>query len=181
MVFPDRTTAIGKVIDTYLKSGQDLDDAAIHLLFSANRWEVVKTIKDKIAAGETLVLDRYCFSGAAFSAAKETHTLEWCKGPDRGLPKPDIVCYLDVSAVNTIANPYINSSPPRPFVIVLKKVRMSFIRRGGGRNAGEKGRSMRLVSGRAVAVTPVALLVTGCVAAGCCEAARWLRRGEVRD
>ena len=37
--FPDRTTAVGDMIDTYLSSKQDLDDAAIHLLFSANRWE----------------------------------------------------------------------------------------------------------------------------------------------
>jgi len=35
----DRTTAIGKMIDAYLKSATDLDDRAIHLLFSANRWE----------------------------------------------------------------------------------------------------------------------------------------------
>jgi dTMP kinase len=99
LCFPDRTTVIGGLIDQYLKSGQDLDDAAIHLLFSANRWESVQSIKQRIAQGETLVLDRYCFSGVAFTAAKETHTLEWCKGPDRGLPKPDVVCYLDVSTV----------------------------------------------------------------------------------
>lgn len=36
----DRTTAIGKMIDSYLKSHSDLDDRAIHLLFSANRWEL---------------------------------------------------------------------------------------------------------------------------------------------
>ena len=37
--FPDRTTAVGGMIDAYLSSKTDLDDAAIHLLFSANRWE----------------------------------------------------------------------------------------------------------------------------------------------
>ena len=25
-------------------------------------------------------------------------TIDWCKQPDRGLPKPDLVCFLDVSA-----------------------------------------------------------------------------------
>jgi dTMP kinase len=35
----DRTTAIGKMIDAYLQSHAELDDRAIHLLFSANRWE----------------------------------------------------------------------------------------------------------------------------------------------
>jgi len=38
--FPDRTTPIGKMIDAYLRSQSDLDDRAIHLLFSANRWEL---------------------------------------------------------------------------------------------------------------------------------------------
>lgn len=38
--FPDRTTAIGKMIDAYLRSQSELDDHAIHLLFSANRWEL---------------------------------------------------------------------------------------------------------------------------------------------
>lgn len=39
--FPDRTSACGQLIDAYLKAsaGSGLDDAAVHLLFSANRWE----------------------------------------------------------------------------------------------------------------------------------------------
>jgi dTMP kinase len=36
----DRTTAIGQMIDSYLRSSSELDDRAIHLLFSANRWEL---------------------------------------------------------------------------------------------------------------------------------------------
>jgi dTMP kinase len=40
-VYLDRTTSIGKMIDSYLQSQSDLDDRAIHLLFSANRWECV--------------------------------------------------------------------------------------------------------------------------------------------
>ena len=40
MGFPDRTTAIGLVIDAYLKCDENMHDCAIHLLFSANRWEL---------------------------------------------------------------------------------------------------------------------------------------------
>ena len=36
----DRTTTVGKMIDQYLKMGINLHDKAIHLLFSANRWEL---------------------------------------------------------------------------------------------------------------------------------------------
>ena len=40
----DRTTAIGKMIDAYLRSESELDDHAIHLLFSANRWELASVL-----------------------------------------------------------------------------------------------------------------------------------------
>ena len=75
----------------------------MHLLFSANRWEAVKTLKTRLNAGETLVCDRYAFSGVAFTAAKGTLDLEWCKNPDRGLPAPDAVIYLDVTSVSFTA------------------------------------------------------------------------------
>jgi dTMP kinase len=40
-IFPDRGTPIGQIIDSYLKNKSQVDDRAIHLLFSANRWESV--------------------------------------------------------------------------------------------------------------------------------------------
>lgn len=95
--FPDRTTTIGTMINAYLAKATDLDDHAIHLLFSANRWEAVASLHSKLAAGTTLVCDRYAYSGVAFSAAKQGMDIEWCKQCDRGLPKPDAVIYLDIS------------------------------------------------------------------------------------
>ncbi|KAH7094018.1 thymidylate kinase [Auriculariales sp. MPI-PUGE-AT-0066] len=100
--FPDRTTAIGKMIDAYLRSATDLDDRAIHLLFSANRWECASRIQTALRAGTTLVCDRYAFSGIAFSAAKLAFAayaggFAWCATPDDGLPAPDLVLFLDVS------------------------------------------------------------------------------------
>lgn len=35
----DRTSPIGQMIDGYLRRSVQMDDHAIHLLFSANRWE----------------------------------------------------------------------------------------------------------------------------------------------
>lgn len=35
----DRASPIGQMIDSYLQSKTEMDDHAIHLLFSANRWE----------------------------------------------------------------------------------------------------------------------------------------------
>lgn len=39
--FPERTTAIGSMINAYLTRQSDINDHAVHLLFSANRWEIM--------------------------------------------------------------------------------------------------------------------------------------------
>lgn len=52
-------------------------------------------IEEKLSSGMSLVVDRYAFSGVAYSAAKGL-SLSWCKAPDHGLPKPDLVIFLDV-------------------------------------------------------------------------------------
>jgi dTMP kinase len=93
--FPARDTEIGKIIDLYLKNSKDLSDQAIHLLFSANRWELNMTIREKLNQGIHLIVDRYAYSGACFSHAKGL-SLEWCQHPDKGLPEPDIVLFLDL-------------------------------------------------------------------------------------
>ncbi|ORY32847.1 thymidylate kinase-domain-containing protein [Naematelia encephala] len=94
--FPDRTTSIGRMIDSYLQTKSDLDDRAIHLLFSANRWECANAIERDLAQGVTVIADRYGFSGIAFSAAKGL-PFSFCLQPDTGLPLPDSVIYLTVN------------------------------------------------------------------------------------
>jgi dTMP kinase len=99
MRFPDRTTPIGKMIDAYLKGTSEVEDHAIHLLFSANRWEAVPRICAAIEAGVTVVIDRYYYSGVVYSVAKNNPSLDfaWARNPDVGLPRPDICVFLDIS------------------------------------------------------------------------------------
>lgn len=91
--FPERSSAIGQVINSYLTNAQDLPDEVIHLMFSANRWEHIKSIREELLAGTTLICDRYAYSGAAYTVAKGLD-FNWCCAPDRGLIKPDAVFYL---------------------------------------------------------------------------------------
>ncbi|GJN33251.1 hypothetical protein PR202_gb21829 [Eleusine coracana subsp. coracana] len=93
--FPDRGTSVGQMISAYLANESQLDDRTIHLLFSANRWEKRGLMESKLLSGTTLVVDRYSYSGVAFSAAKGLD-IEWCKAPEVGLLAPDLVIYLDV-------------------------------------------------------------------------------------
>ncbi|KAL8792615.1 MAG: hypothetical protein Q9195_004781 [Heterodermia aff. obscurata] len=99
MRFPDRSTAIGGLIDAYLKGSTHQEDHVIHLLFSANRWEAAGQIQSDINAGITLVVDRYYYSGIVYSAAKDRSdlTLQWAREPDVGLPRPDVCIFLDVT------------------------------------------------------------------------------------
>lgn len=102
--YPDRTTAIGQMIDKYLQSQTEMDDASIHLLFSANRWEKRKLMLEKLISGVTLVIDRYGYSGTAFTASKNVPglDLEWCKSTDAGLPAPDALIYLEMPIEETL-------------------------------------------------------------------------------
>jgi dTMP kinase len=111
--FPDRTTAIGTMIDSYLAQKSEVDDRAIHLLFSANRWEASQSILKKLEQGENVVCDRYAFSGIAYSNAKVSSCryrrrssidvdrkgldYEWCRSPDIGLPRPDLTIFLHLT------------------------------------------------------------------------------------
>ena len=104
MRFPDRTTAVGSLINQYLTGGADLDDRAIHLLFSANRWEGSRKLEELLyEQGQTVICDRYAYSGVAFTSAKAREgqggplSLEWCRQPDVGLPAPDAVIFLELS------------------------------------------------------------------------------------
>jgi len=42
------------------------------------------------------VVDRYSYSGAAYSASKGLD-VDWCIAPERGLPAPDLVVFLSLS------------------------------------------------------------------------------------
>ncbi len=86
----------GSLINKYLECSTELDDHAIHLLFSANRWELLYVflsflgwifsmhlslnisthrpdMKKLLQKGTNVIVDRYSYSGIAFSAAKPVY------------------------------------------------------------------------------------------------------------
>ncbi len=52
-------------------------------------------IQKELFNGTTIIMDRYAYSGVAFSSAKGLD-LEWCKAPDVGLLRPDVTLFLDI-------------------------------------------------------------------------------------
>lgn len=95
--FPQRETPIGLLINRYLTDRDfPLSDESAHLLFSANRWEMVGELERMLNKGKIVVLDRYVYSGVSYSSAKGLD-FNWCLNPDRGLPKPDLTLFFKFS------------------------------------------------------------------------------------
>ena len=108
--FPDRSTPIGKLINEYLTNKSfTLSDQAAHLLFLANRWELSQQIQDLLNQGYFIILDRYIYSGIAYTLSKndfhdetisqgknkqQLNNIDWLLSPDKGLPKPDLTLFL---------------------------------------------------------------------------------------
>ena len=52
-------------------------------------------LRQVLLNGQHVIVDRYCYSGVAYSSAKGLD-FEWCKACDQGLLEPDLVVYLDI-------------------------------------------------------------------------------------
>ncbi|XP_041353757.1 thymidylate kinase-like isoform X2 [Gigantopelta aegis] len=75
----------------------ELEKHAAQLIFSANRWEKIPEIKRLLFSGTTVVIHRYVASGVAYGTAMDL-PVKWCFQPNIGVPKPDLVVYLELSA-----------------------------------------------------------------------------------
>ena len=58
-------------------------------------------MKEKLDAGINLVLDRYSYSGTAYTSAKGID-YDWCMNSEKGLLKPDIIVYLTVDEIEKL-------------------------------------------------------------------------------
>lgn len=94
--YPDRTTAVGGLLNGVIGGGAAPPPRALHLLFTANRWERDAALREALDAGVTVVADRYAYSGVAYSAGAEGVELDWCRGREEGLVAADLVVYLRV-------------------------------------------------------------------------------------
>lgn len=96
--FPDRTTPTGKLIDSYLQQKMESDSKVMQLLFSANRWEKQKLMRDTLEQGTHIVVDRYSYSGLAYAGSHPHFDLSWSQQLEKGLLAPDVVLFLNVDA-----------------------------------------------------------------------------------
>ena len=81
--YPDRTTSMGQMINSYLQSKTEMDDGAIHLLFAANRWEKRAAMEAKLAEAKRR-LDEVDATRRALEAEAAAITLEDLEEDDEG-------------------------------------------------------------------------------------------------
>lgn len=104
--FPDRSTETGKLIDSMLqKDAPPFPPRLLTILMSANRWEKEPEITRLLESGTTVILDRYFYSGTAYSVASPDITMPWAIAPDRGLPDADLVLFLKIDPTQAEKRP----------------------------------------------------------------------------
>ena len=106
--YPDVGTVSGKAIESALN--QNVDEHTLHLLHAANRWETKQELEDLLKQGYTVILDRYYYSGIAYSYARNPDiSAEWCLASEKGLLKPDKVFYFKIDVNDAITRGEIGS------------------------------------------------------------------------
>lgn len=111
---------IGRVLSEILEGNQagEVNGRVLHLLFSADRWNKQQEIEDTLANGVDVAIDRYSYSGVAYTIARHiqsretaiettdsvdlesdlsecAHLTKWAIASEQGLPKPDVVFFFD--------------------------------------------------------------------------------------
>lgn len=101
--FPNLDAATGR----YIKAGLDgrhpfHSPELLQSLMATNRYETAPEIRDLLAAGETVVLDRYFASGIAYGLA-DGLAERWLWDINASLPMPDLYVLIDVSPEASMA------------------------------------------------------------------------------
>ena len=121
--FPDYNEAGGQLLKDYMEGRLTLSTEAAHMFFSANRWAAIDAIKKHLAAGVTVICDRYSYSGIAYSVAKGM-SAEAARRTELGLPRPDMVFYFNITPLAVSQRPGFGDKHEK--VEFLRTVRLAY-------------------------------------------------------
>ncbi|KAL9875460.1 thymidylate kinase-like isoform 1-T5 [Glossina fuscipes fuscipes] len=93
MAFPECKSNICQTINAYFTNKKQISDEAIHLLFTANRWEFQNEVKELLLSGTSLIVDRYLYYGVAYSNSQKSLIGVWH-------PKRVIVFYMKMNSID---------------------------------------------------------------------------------
>ena len=94
---PSKSVA-GKLIRRRLVHGKKMSPEAEALLFAADRFfHLESEIRPALAAGKTVVCDRYMYASFAYQGAQGVDS-KWLREINQFAERPDVALYLDVPA-----------------------------------------------------------------------------------
>jgi len=99
--FPDYDTPIGREIRLALAGERDFGPEVMQLLYVANRFEYKPRLESWLAAGDTVVCDRYRASSIAYGEAMGLDPT-WLDGIQQHLPRASVTVFLDISPATAV-------------------------------------------------------------------------------
>lgn len=98
--YPDRSTSLGHLIDTFLSGNSNMSPLTANLVLIASLWQTVEDIKRYLEAGKTVIMDRYTASCYVYSLLRGMEEAQLDKLL-QGMPKPSITFFLDVDPLKS--------------------------------------------------------------------------------
>src|SRR2546425_5813749 len=93
--FPVYSSSSGRLIRSFLAGRTETSPHALHMLYSLNRWENMKTITGALKKNDFVICNRYTPSNLAYGEARGL-SVQWLAGLDAGLPESRAVFFLGV-------------------------------------------------------------------------------------
>ena len=123
--FPDYATAIGTELHRALHGQRDYAPDVMQLLYVANRYETRARIEGWLAAGRTIVCDRYTASTIAYGEAQGLDS-RWLADIQRFLPPADLTILLDIDPTVAVERKAIDRDRYERDLDLLTRVRRSY-------------------------------------------------------
>ena len=125
--FPDYDTPIGAELHRALHGERDYPPDVMQLLYVANRYEARQNLQTWLAAGTTIICDRYAASSVAYGEAQGLDP-GWLMEIQRFLPRADLTILLDIAPDTAVRRKAAGRDRYERDLALLSRVRESYHR-----------------------------------------------------
>jgi dTMP kinase len=127
MSFPDYGTPIGAELHRALHGEREYPPDVMQLLYVANRYEARHDLHAWLAAGTTIVCDRYAASSVAYGEAQGLDPA-WLMDIQKFLPRADVTILLDIAPDTAVRRKAAGRDRYESDLALLSRVRESYQR-----------------------------------------------------
>jgi dTMP kinase len=127
MSFPNYETPIGTELHRALHGEREYPPDVMQLLYVANRYEAREHLQALLAAGTTIICDRYAASSVAYGEAQGLDPA-WLKEIQKFLPPADVTILLDIEPGTAVRRKAAGRDRFERDLALLSRVRDSYLR-----------------------------------------------------